>query len=280
MPKQILITGGTSGIGYELVKHFVTNGDSVVFTARNPEKATDIQEKFQKLGFQVAFQIVDFASFDSILSAAANLSRNYPPFDVLINNAGTWEMQFSETRDSIETNFAVNHLAPMLLTLELLPVLKTAPQCRIINTSSGAHRRNILVLEDLEFRNRPYDGVATYSQSKLCNLLFSLHLQTELAGSSVTVNTVHPGYVKTELFRNWENRNWEQVPDAKTGAQSAIFAATSPTLEGKSGLYLYHSAEDPNLSPLAKDYSLALQLWNLSIAYFEKHAIQKQIRSL
>jgi len=162
---------------------------------------------------------------------------------------------------------AVNHLAPMLLTIELLPLLKQADRARIVNTSSGAHRRNILNLEDLEFRRQTYDGIATYSQSKLCNLLFSTELKRRLEDTNITVNTVHPGYVQSNLFENMEPRNWSTVPSSEHGARSAIYAATSPDLKETSGHYFYLENEESRRSSLATDSELARKLWDLSMDY-------------
>ena len=264
--QNILITGGTSGIGEALVKHFDRQaGYRVYFTARNEEKAKALAEGLQ----QSEYLLMDFSRLATVTEGARRLREQLPQLDILINNAGTWQMEFSETADGIETNFAVNHLAPMLLTLELLPALKKAPAARIIHTSSGAHRRDILELEDLEFRQGPYNGIATYSQSKLCNLLFSLELKNHLEGSRVTTNTVHPGYVQSGLFENMGPRNWETVPSSDHGARSAIYAATAPELAGLSGKYFYLEGEEQRLSPRAMDPQLARALWAASEGYLK-----------
>lgn len=262
--KTVLITGGTAGIGQALVEHFDrASGYEVIFTARSEAKAQALQARLQSS----QYVLMDFADFQSVVAGAAELKERLSKLDVLINNAGTWQMAFKETRDGVEMNFAVNHLAPMLLTLELLPLLKEAPEARIINTSSGAHRRDILQLEDLEFRDQPYHGVATYSQSKLCNILFSLKLKERLAQTKITVNTVHPGYVKSDLFANMGPRSFDAVPTADHGARSAIHAATSPELAGVSGRYFYLEREDRRLSALAQDPALAQTLWDKSMGY-------------
>ena len=264
--KVILITGGTAGIGQSLVEHFDQLDDyQVYFTARSESKA---QKLAQGLNNSQYF-VMDFAHFETVVSGVKRIKEELPQLDVLINNAGTWQMEFKETQDGVEMNFAVNHLAPMLLTLELLPLLEKSPAGRVINTSSGAHRRDILNLEDLEFRHQDYNGVATYSQSKLCNLLFSHELMKHLEGSSTTVNTVHPGYVQSDLFNNMGERNWETVPSSAHGARSAIYAATSSELERVSGQYYYLEQEEERRSPLSTDDDLAQQLWNRSMTYLQ-----------
>ena len=266
--KTILITGGTSGIGRAIVEHFDQASDyQVFFTARDERKAEELKQSLQNS----EYVLMDFSRFESVVQGAKELEGRLTHLDVLINNAGTWQMAFKETADGVEMNFAVNHLAPMLLTLELLPLLERASAARVINTSSGAHRRDILNFDDLEFRDTEYNGIATYSQSKLCNLLFSLGLKSRLEESSgVAVNTVHPGYVKSELFNNMGARNWETVPSADHGARSAIYAATSPDLEGVSGGYFYLEAEEERLSPLGSDPALAQRLWEVSLGYIKR----------
>lgn len=264
--KFIVITGGTSGIGEALVHHFAKGGFKVLFTGRNQTKAASILEQLSE--FDIDYLECDFASLSDVAQKARSLVDHMPRIDVLINNAGTWQMQFVATQDGLETNFAVNHLAPMLFTLTLLPHIKEATG-RIINTSSGAHRRNILDLDDLEWKTKTYDGVATYSQSKLCNLLFTNKLSRILQGSGILVNSVHPGYVKTELFNKMGERNWKDVPDATKGARSAIFAATDTRIIQRSNLYIYLEGIDPNLSPLAVDNHLADQLWEKSMEYLQ-----------
>lgn len=267
MIKTIVITGATSGIGYEAAKYFAQEGHRVIILARNLSLAPIIKlELSQTTKSEVDYVICDLSSFDSIKSAVKILLDKYPVIDVLVNNAGVWEMELKDSLDGIEMNFAVNHLAPFLLTNLLLPSIKKSKEGRIVNTSSMAHRRNILDFEDIEFKKQPYNGVGTYSQSKLCNILFTLQLQDELLGTNVTANTVHPGYVKTNLFNNMGNRDWVNVPDASDGARSTIYASLSSELKGISGKYLYHEREDV-CSELAKDKIRAKTLWKLSVDY-------------
>jgi NAD(P)-dependent dehydrogenase (short-subunit alcohol dehydrogenase family) len=140
---------------------------------------------------------------------------------------------------------------------------------RIVNTSSRAHRRNIYNFDDIEWVRQPYDGVATYSQSKLFNLLFSLNLEKLLENKKTTVNTVHPGYVRTELFSKMGERSWYAIPDAAQGARSTLHAALSPELEDISGKYIYLEGEDPGFSNLAKDEVMAEKLWRVSLGIFQ-----------
>lgn len=270
MHKIILITGATAGIGLSALESLAKTGHEVIFTARDEEKAIRIKNEVIK-GSNAKIDYIkgDFASLQEVKNLAEKFSEKYPKLDVLINNAGTWEMERKQSKDGIEMNFAVNHLAPFLLTLLLLPALKKSEAGRIINTSSMAHRRNILKFDDIEFKNQEYNGVSTYSQSKICNILFTLQLQKELRNTKITVNTVHPGYVKSDLFKNMGERDWDNIPDSSYGARSTLYAALSPELEGISGKYIYLENEDVT-TDMAKDENLAKKLWDLSIKYVEK----------
>ncbi len=264
--KTFVLTGATSGIGLETARELLKLGHQVISPARSMEKAKKVREEVcaHTGNREWIFYEADFTDFKSVMRFAADIFEKYTSIDVLINNAGTWEVEFIETLNGIETNLQVNHLSPMLLTLEMMPLLLKSKEARIINTSSGAHRRNILNLHDLEFRNSPYNGIASYSQSKLLNLLFSLALSGRLKGTHITVNTVHPGYVQTALFNKMGQRDWRGVADASQGARSVLYAALSPDLKGVSEKYIYHEQDDPNISPLAKEVALAESVWDLS----------------
>lgn len=271
MIKTIVITGATSGIGYEAAKVFAQKEHRVVLLARNSTLASKIKNELSETSTaKVDVILCNLSSFDSIRSAANEVLQKHPVVDVLVNNAGVWEMELKNSIDGIEMNFAVNHLAPFLLTNLLLPALKRSKEARIINTSSMAHRRNILDFEDIEFKKQPYNGVATYSQSKLCNLLFTVQLQHVLKGTNITANTVHPGYVKTNLFNNMGTRDWGNVPAAADGARSTLFASLSPELKGISGKYFYHEREDV-CTELAKDQASAQKLWDMSLHYVKDY---------
>lgn len=161
MSKNILVTGATSGIGYEVSTKLASKGYSIYFTARDGVRALNLKMELLKLGSPDSkAYITDFASSSSVQKTGLEIIKDGKQIDVLINNAGTWEMDFKESKDGIEMNFAVNHLAPFLLTNLLLPSFLKNDTGRIINTSSMAHRRNILDLNDIEFRNQPYNGIA------------------------------------------------------------------------------------------------------------------------
>jgi len=278
--KNIVLTGATSGIGREVARELLKKGHTVITNFRNMEKSEKVRDELAKLTGNQNFVLLkaDFEDFSSVNEFASEITSRFESIEVLINNAGTWETAFKETKNGFETNLQVNHLSPMLLTLKLIPLLKKSGSSRIINTSSGAHRRDILNLPDLEFRHSVYNGIATYSQSKLLNILFSLELAGRLHDTRITVNTVHPGYVKTSLFDKMGDRNWSGVPDAALGAQSAVYAALSQEMEGISGRYIYLDKEDPNISELAKNEEIARKAWEKSTQLIGKYLEVEDIK--
>ena len=269
--KRIVITGATSGIGKEVARQIMKLGHLVISNSRNMLKSDEVKDELSKEtgNKNIFFYEGDFSSFKSVRNFAGQIKNEFPGIDVLINNAGIWEVKFIETADGIETNLQVNHLSPMLLTLELIPVLEESGNPRVVNTSSGAHRRDILDLKDPEWRSKTYDGIATYSQSKLMNILFSLHLIKLLRGKNFTINTVHPGYIKTSLFDKMGQRDWTGVPDAGVGASGSVYTALSPLIEGISGKYIFHNSEDPNLSDLAQNEEMASKVWEMSLEFLK-----------
>jgi len=274
MNKTFIITGATSGIGKIAAVEIAKTGATVVFNARDLQKGEAVrQEIVQKSQNEKIYCFKgDFASLQSVKEFATAVQQQFPIVDVLVNNAGTWEMSFKESQDGIEMNFAVNHLAPFLLTHLLVENLAKAPSARIINTSSGAHRRNILQFDDIEFRKGEYNGFFSYSQSKLCNLLFSLQLAKDLQTKNIkniTVNALHPGLVKTDLFDKMSQEQramFGNFVSPEEGAATTMFLALSDKVEGISGKY-WHKEYEAETSSLAKDAVAAQKLWDLSWNY-------------
>lgn len=277
--KTYLITGATSGIGkitaIEVAKDSSEN--HLIFNTRNPEKGQKVRQEIIEItgNSNIDCFIGDFASLDSVKEFAQKVNKRFSKIDVLLNNAGTWEMDFKESQEGIEMNFAVNHLAPFLLTNLLLPNLKKSESARIINTASGAHRRNILQFEDIEFRKGEYNGFYSYAQSKMCNLLFSLQLEKELQKQNIkniTVNTLHPGLVKTPLFDKMTNEQrsiFGSFVTPEEGAMTSIFLSLSQEVEAISGKY-WHKHKEVVSTDMAKDGELAQRLWEVSIEYVKR----------
>jgi len=279
--KTFVLTGATAGIGKITAIAIAKAGHRLVFNTRSLEKGEKVRQEIiaESKNTEVYCYEGDFASLASVQAFAEKVKADFPVIDVLVNNAGTWEMDFKESQDGIETNFAVNHLAPFLLTNLLLENIKKAEAGRIVNTASGAHRRNILQFEDIEFRTGEYNGFYSYSQSKLCNLLHSLQLNKNLRadGSTYpTVNTLHPGLVKTALFDKMTDEQRAMFGNFVTpgqGAESTIFLALSPEVEGISGKY-WHRGKEAISTDMAKDEALAEKLWAVSEEYLERVSVK------
>jgi len=201
------------------------------------------------------------------------LRADYDRLDVLINNAGVFLAERDETPDDLETTFAVNHLAPFLLTHLVLPLLKETAgrvgEARVVTVSSEAHRGTSLNFDDLNAEDS-YGMVQAYGQSKLANILFTHELARRLRDTGVTANCVHPGVVATNMWRgsDWLSRmarlfTW-LYKSPEEGAESVLHLAASRELDGVTGQY-FKETEVVNPSPEAYDEKAAGRLWRLSL---------------
>lgn len=269
--KVCLITGGTSGIGKETARAIASMGAHVILAARNLELAERVKQEIIASHPASSIDIMhcDLASFASIMKFAQDYKAKYDRLHILINNAGLIERERKLSRDGIELTFAVNHLAPFLLTKLLLDVIKSSAPARIINVSSDAHRGGKINFDDLEGK-KGYNSWRAYGQSKLANILFTRQLASMLRGTSVSVNCLHPGVVATDLF--------DFIPPplsylaklfmltSEKGAETSIFLASSPSVEDITGEY-FNKKKIAVTSKLAQDADLAARLWQVSEQY-------------
>jgi retinol dehydrogenase 14 len=266
-----VVTGASQGIGKAAALDLARSGATVVAIARNRERgeAAVADIKAQSGNEHVNLLLADLSSQQEIRRLADELLKRYPRIDVLINNAGAVNMRRGVTVDGIEMTFAVNHLAPFLLTNLLLDRLKASTPARIVTVSSDASTAGKIDFEDLG-GERGYKGWRAYSQSKLANILFSNELARRLDGSGVTANAVHPGTVSTGFGKN--NRGWLRwgitlagpfMLKPEQGAQTVVYVASSPTLEGVTGKYFAKSKEAAP-PPAARDEAVARKLWDVS----------------
>ena len=179
---------------------------------------------------------------------------------VLINNAGVIVLKRQLTEDGLEMTFAVNHLAPFLLTNLLLDRLKSSAPARIVNVSSMVHYDAPLKFDNLQ-GEKIYNGITAYKQSKLGNVLFTFELAERLKGSGVTVNCLHPGVVATKLLdTGW---GWSNGLSSAQGAALSVYLATSPAVENMTGKH-FEGTSPGGASPKANDVKLRRQLWDIS----------------
>lgn len=272
--KVCVVTGATSGIGRMTALELARRGASVAIVARDPERARETASAIAAAGGGRAPEVflADLSSQAEIRRAAAEILARLPRIDVLVNNAGVVNLKRTTTVDGIETTFAVNHLAYFLLTELLLDRLRASAPARIVNVGSEAHKFvKGMQFDDLEFAHN-YRSMRVYGHSKLANLLFTFDLARRLAGSGVTVNCVHPGAVATGLGKN--NGRLAQVligllapffRSPKQGAETSIYVATAPELDGVSGKYFMRCRERAP-SRAAVDRAAAERLWKVSEA--------------
>ena len=267
--KVVLITGATSGIGTQTALGLAKLGATVVYTTRDDWRGETTRQDLVRLsgGNQnVEPFSCDLASFDSIRAFAAAFRAKHDKLHVLINNAGTWERERKESKDGIELTWAVNLLAPFLLTNLLLETLKTSAPARIINLSSGLHAQGRLDFENIERAKGKFDGSDAYMQSKLAIVLFTKELARRLEGTGVTANVVAPGWVATGLSRNSNafSRGMMNMMASKPakGALTSIYAAMAPELENATGKYLAdQKVAEPSVE--SSDPEKARRLWEL-----------------
>eukprot|EP00731_Ephydatia_muelleri_P018554 Em0011g594a len=276
--KTVIITGANAGIGKETATELARRGARVILACRNTEKgeeaALDVRAK--SANENVVFRLLDLASFESIWQFASKILEDERRIDILINNSGVMGCPYTKTKDGFEMQFGVNHLGHFLLTHLLLDRLKEAPAARIINVSSVAHSFvNGITFDDLN-SEKAYTVHSAYFRSKLANILFTRSLAKRLIGTSVTANSLHPGSVRTELYRHLASGILTQaiyflsIPIALIlfkspweGAQTTIFCALDESLEGVSGKY-FVDCKVAASSKASLDDDMAERLWEIS----------------
>lgn len=270
--KTVVVTGGTAGIGLVTARELARRGAHLTLVSRSPEKCARVAEeiKAETGNLQIEYIAADLSAREEVHRVAYDFKKRHPRLDVLVNNAGGVFMSRQLSRDGIEMTFALNHLSYFLLTHLLLDVLKASAPARIINVACDAHRGGKINFDDIQ-REKNYSGFAAYSQSKLCNILFTYELARRLDGTGVTVNTLHPGFVASDFGKN--NGALMRLalkllsPVAKStndGASTSIYLASSREVEGISGKYFVDAREVAS-DPLSYDQAVAEKLWNLSL---------------
>lgn len=270
--KTVVITGATSGIGEAAALALARMGARILFTARNPLRAEDTLNRLRLAGPRAdhGYHLADLSKLSAMREAAAALCAAAPIVDVLINNAGAMFGRREETVDGLEASFALNHMAYFVLTHLLMANVRASSAGRIVVTASAAHRGMKLNFADLQAKS-DYFAYAAYGRSKLCNLLFARALAQRLEGSSVTVNALHPGFVATRFADSADGLMRAGFGIAKKmgairpeeGAKTIVYLASSPEVEGVSGLYFVKSAP-ATPAPEAMDDTAAKRLWEVS----------------
>ncbi|MFS8003477.1 putative very-long-chain 3-oxoacyl-CoA reductase [Helianthus anomalus] len=274
-----IVTGATSGIGSETARVLALRGVHVIMAVRNTEKATQVKETILKdiPNAKVDIMELDLSSMASVRDFAAKYQSSGLPIHVLINNAGVLSPQFKLSNEKIELHFATNHLGHFLLTNLLLETMKTTSyeqntEGRIINVSSEGHRFAYSgPLSDYMNNESSYSSIYAYGLSKLANILHANELARLLKGVNITANSLHPGFIDTELFRGHNifsiicNRILRYfIKELSQGAATTCYLALNPQVKGVTGEFFV----DSNLakpSSRAKDQELAKELWEFSM---------------
>lgn len=276
MKLTCLVTGANSGIGYETTRGLAERGHRLLMLCRNEEKARRAREQIVEATGNEQLEIVlcDLSVQEQIQEAAREVRGSVEGLDVLVNNAGLVLHDRQLTDDGHEYQFAVNHLAPFLLTHELLDSLRAAGEdgspARVVTVASEAHRNVVSIPEDFQKTEGYYQAFNVYSQTKLYNILFTRSLARRLDPDQVTANCLHPGVIGSNFGREgpWYVRWFMKVasplltsPDE--GARTPLYLATSPDVANVTGAYF---VDEDRRKPgrRARDDELAERLWRTS----------------
>ncbi|MFZ3234283.1 MAG: SDR family oxidoreductase [Stellaceae bacterium] len=265
-----VVTGASAGIGLYTALGLARTGMRVIMTGRDRER-TEAARRFvtaHAAGASVETALADFASLAAVRRLADEILGRCERLDVLVNNAGLFSPQFRLSEDGYEMTFAVNHLAPFLLTNLLLERLKASAPARVVTVASRAHRGNRIDLATIAGRH-DWSMIKAYGRSKLCNILFTRELAQRLDGTAVSAVCLHPGVVATGLAQRGgiAELGWRLAKpfmvSVEKGAETSVFLATVPDLERFAGGYVIGKAV-AHPDPAALDDSMAHRLWDES----------------
>ncbi|MEP1420840.1 MAG: oxidoreductase [Erythrobacter sp.] len=279
--KNVLVTGGYSGIGTETVRALAGAGAHVIVGARRAQQAEAVLAEAEGAITVLPLDLSDPASIDTF---AAGVSEKFGQLDILINNAAVMANPLTRDARGYESQFATNHLGHFQLTARLWPLLLAADKARVVCVSSIGHRLNALDLDDLNWERREYEKWPAYGAAKSANALFALHLDKMGEPHKVRAFAVHPGGIATPLQRHltmdeqkamgWyddEGNTHEAFKSTEEGASTSVWVAVSPLLEGIGGVYCENCnigavADDDTpagagVYPHIRDEELANELW-------------------
>ncbi len=267
--KNCLITGANSGIGKATAIGLAKEGATIIMVCRDKERGEKAKKEIIELtnNKNVEVFLCDLSSQEDIRKFVSEFKGKYQTLHVLINNAGVMISKRIISDEGLEMNFAVNHLAPFLLTNLLLDILKKSAPSRIINVSSGLHKRGKIDFEDLQNENKKTALFKMYGDSKLALMLWSYELSRRLEGTNVTINTVHPGVVNSNLGRHQSKfsqgfgKLFFKKPEK--GAETSIYLASSPEVEGITGKY-FVKKEPRKSSKESYNEEYAKRIWDIS----------------
>ena len=257
--KTILITGSTDGIGKETAKQAVKEGANIIVHGRIQKRVDDtvkeltaINGKSNVFGFKA-----DFSSLEEVNQMSKTITEKFSQIDILFNNAADFFHEKNLTKDGLEQTFQVNHLSQFLLTYKLLPIIQEVEGSKLLNVTSMIHSSTI-DFENLQGETN-YSGSGAYSLSKLMNILHTYQLVDILSENKAQANCLHPGVIETKLL----NAAWSGGAPLSEGAETMLYAATSPVTEQMSGLYL-ENRRPMQSNPISYDKDVQNKLWDYS----------------
>ncbi len=241
--KVIIVTGGNSGLGYEAVKALAQKGAEVILASRSVEKGETAKKEMGDVKGKIAVMQLDLQDFTSIEKFTQDFRKKYDRLDVLLNNAGIMTTPYFKTKDGLEGQIGTNHFGHFKLTGHLLDLIGKTPDSRVVNVSSGAHKRGKMDFENLMFEKGGYSPMKAYGRSKLSNLLFTFELQRFFEANKVDSIAVaaHPGVSRTNLDRYIKGKLWFKLlypvfktftQDQAQGALPEIRASVDPEVKG------------------------------------------------
>ncbi|OLY79858.1 Retinol dehydrogenase 14 [Smittium mucronatum] len=278
--KFAIVTGANSGVGFETSKALALAGFRVIMACRSRESTEEAISKLELETGLKTFEFIqlDLSSFKSIDVFVDQYKKSHNKLHLLVNNAGIAFCPYTKTKDGIEMQFGTNHLGHFKLTNDLLDLIKASERARIVVVSSLANYHGTfdksLILEESK-----YNKANNYGISKLCNIMFSNELSKRLAGTGVTVNSLHPGAVNTNMVKNYPGSLVNILSllklliliDPIAGSLTSIKVALDPELEGVTGKFFMHEEEATQLSE-ALDEKKCKELWDFSEELIIKHS--------
>lgn len=285
--KTVIITGASSGIGYQTAEDFAKRGAKVILACRDPQRGKDAEDRIKKAtdNPNIFYRQLDLASFKSVRQFAENILLCEERLDILVNNAGVAYMNGGKSEDGILLEMQINHFGHFLLTNLLLGLIKSTSNSRIINVASLSARFVIFFnINNLNFLPwRGFRDTAVCMRSKLCTILFTIELAKRLKGTTVTTYSVHPGFVHTEIFRTMPTITkfaWKQTirclfKNAIEGAQTVIYCSVAKDIQKLSG-HNFHDCHFVKRYRTANNPELPKKLWMVSEQFVHLNEIPSQ----
>jgi retinol dehydrogenase-13 len=271
--KLTIITGATSGVGLITAKTLAEAKSNLVLVCRNKEKALPIQKEIiDHYGVLVDIVVADFSSLNDVRNAAEYIIKTYKKIDVLINSVGIHSTKKLFNEDHMELCFVVNHLSTFLFTKLLIPKMIESAPSRIIQVNSEGHRFSSVKLKDIHFKRRIYTGLKGYGQSKTAQLLSVIQMNETLKNTGVTINSCHPGAVKTNIGSNngflyrffFKHVTSHFLKDPIISGKALYYLASDPELNQVSGRF-FNLTIDEIPAKHARDIELSKKVYEKSL---------------